>query len=414
MRLIHFYFLCVIFALGILPAGAQDSGVPENPDEDFVRAYVMVADPGKEIYSALGHACLRLVCPSQDMDYVFSYEGEDVPHQLAQFFAGKLKMGVRGVAAEEYIAQYRPEGRKVHQYELLLPIHVKQRLWMLMDEHVEEEDVPYDYVERGCAVSTLQWIIDAADPDSLQFGPWPSSMQRTRAEMGCDSVQNPWMRHILCTFTSGVAGDTELQPHEKVLAPRMLPQILARATYNGHPLIASADSIKATLPANFDEEWTPTLSPLKVAVKCIPTAPTLWAAALLLLALIGRWRKQLPWCLPTLIVGTLMTLFVSYLMFFSSLPNNEWNWLILVFNPLPLLLWKWRGKWGKTYFIYTCAWAVAMLFWPHFVLCPAHLILGIGWALCFMVKTPSNPPERGEPEKGRRQNRSRQNKLSVG
>ena len=73
-------------------------------------------------------------------------------------------------------------------------------------------------------------------------------------------------------------------------------------------------------------------------------------------------------------------------MFFSSLPNNEWNWLILVFNPLPLILWYWRRTWGKYYFIYTCAWAAAMLFWPHFVLCPAHLILGIGWALCFMPK----------------------------
>lgn len=387
MRTFRFYILCGLIMLGLMPAVAQDNGVPEHPDENFVRAYVLVADPGEEIYSALGHACLRLVCPSYEMDYVFSYEGEDVPHQLAQFFAGKLKMGVRGVPTEEYIAQYKPEGREVHQYELLLPIHVKQRLWMLMDQHIEEADVPYDYVERGCAVSTLQWIIDAADPDSLQFGEWPSAMQRTRAEMGCDSVQNPWMRHILCTFTSGVAGDTDLQPYEKVLAPRMLPQILARATYNGQTLMADADSIKASLPTNFDDGWTPTLSPLKVAAKCLPTAPTLWAVALLLLALIGWWRKQLLWSLPTLIVGTLMTLFVTYLMFFSSLPNNEWNWLILVFNPLPLLLWKWRNKWGKSYFIYTCTWAVVMLFWPHFVLCPAHLILGIGWALCMAPST---------------------------
>lgn len=386
MRFIRFYILCGLIALGIMPAGAQENGVPEHPDENFVRAYVMVADPGEEIYSALGHACLRLVCATHEMDYVFSYEGEDVPHQLGQFFAGKLKMGVRGVPTDEYVAQYSKEGRKVHQYELLLPIHVKQRLWMMMDEHVDEYDVPYDYVERGCAVSTLQWIIDAADPDSLQFGEWPSAMQRTRAEMGCDSVQNPWMRHILCTFTAGVAGDTDLQPYEKVLTPRMLPQILARATYNGHPLLADADSIKASLPANFDEKWTPTLSPLKVAAKCLPTPPTLWAAALLLLALIGWWRKEWWWSLPTLIAGTLLTLFVTYLMFFSSLPNNEWNWLILVFNPLPLLLWKWHGTWGKTYFIYTCVWAAAMLFWPHFVLCPAHLILGIGWALCFMPK----------------------------
>ena len=387
MRTFRFHILCGLIMLGLMPAVAQDNGVPEHPDENFVRAYVLVADPGEEIYSALGHACLRLVCPSYEMDYVFSYEGEDVPHQLAQFFAGKLKMGVRGVPTEEYIAQYKPEGREVHQYELLLPIHVKQRLWMLMDQHIEEADVPYDYVERGCAVSTLQWIIDAADPDSLQFATWPSAMQRTRVEITYDSIARPWTRDILITFTSGVANNTDISLHRKIQIPSSLPQYLALATYNGRPLITGADSIMASLPENFYEPWHTTLSPLKMHLRSLPTPPTLWAVALLLLALIGWWRKQLLWRLPTLIVGTLMTLFVTYLMFFSSLPNNEWNWLILVFNPLPILLWKWRNKWGKAYFIYTCTWAVVMLFWPHFVLCPAHLILGIGWALCMAPYT---------------------------
>lgn len=401
MRNIYFIisFILCFFAVSAL---AQEGGVPEN----FVRAYVVVADPGEDIYSALGHACLRLVCDTYELDNVFSYEGEDVPHQLGQFFAGRLKMGVRGVPTEEYVAQYKQEGRSVHQYELLLPIHVKQRLWMQMDQHCEEPDVPYDYVERGCAVSTLQWIIDAADPDSLQFGPWPSAMQRTRVEITYDSIARPWARDILITFTSGVANDTDIPLHRKIQIPTSLPQYLALATYNGRPIIAGADSIVASLPKNFYEPWRTTLSPLKMHLHSLPTPPTLWAAALLLLALIGWWRKQLLWSLPTLIAGTLLTLFVTYLMFLSSLPNNEWNWLVLVFNPLPLLLWKWRKKWGKAYFIYTCVWAVVMLLWPHFVLCPAHLILGIGWAMCF-TGTPSSSPDGGEPKSERIENQSR-------
>ena len=53
----------LLLLTALLPVGvfAQTDTVDvKQPAEDFVTASVCVASPGEEIYSALGHACLRL------------------------------------------------------------------------------------------------------------------------------------------------------------------------------------------------------------------------------------------------------------------------------------------------------------------------------------------------------------------
>ena len=73
--------LChVLWLLILLPLHAYAQGdtvVAQQPAEDFVIASVCVASPGEDVYSALGHACLRLQCPTYNLDYIYSYEAED-------------------------------------------------------------------------------------------------------------------------------------------------------------------------------------------------------------------------------------------------------------------------------------------------------------------------------------------------
>ena len=212
--------LCCILLFALLPVfsyAQADTLVPQQPAEDFVIASVCVATPGDDIYAALGHACLRLQCPTHGLDYVYSYEAEDVNHNVMRFFAGKLKMAVRTVPTEEYIAQYVPQGRGVREYVLNLPVRVKQRLWEQMDARSEYSPIPYDYMNNGCAVSVLSWLEDAIGKDSLEYGPWPEKFNRSRKEMGGDSIRNKWNHIFVCTF---VTGEAKLLPFvfEKIIA----------------------------------------------------------------------------------------------------------------------------------------------------------------------------------------------------
>ncbi|MBR6354844.1 MAG: hypothetical protein IKS01_03595 [Paludibacteraceae bacterium] len=46
--------------------------------DDFVEAYVVIADPGDVLYSILGHACLHLRCSAFGLNYILSYESKSV------------------------------------------------------------------------------------------------------------------------------------------------------------------------------------------------------------------------------------------------------------------------------------------------------------------------------------------------
>ena len=389
---------CVVGFLLLLPAyaGEKRNLVPEHPAEDFVRVYVELADPGTMVYSILGHAALRLSCPSRDRDFVFTYEGENVADNIQRYIRGTLLMGVRAVAYDIYCAEYRKENRAIHQYELNLPIHVKQRLWQQMDERLNEDDVPYDCIEHGCAVSVLGWIIDAADPDSLQFGRWPDNMLRTRAEIASDSIDYPWNHFFLRTIIAGVANESSLPYEEKLTVPSQLPQVLARATYNGHPLLVEKDLKKVSFIDDYDAPWHEHINPFLSLFRKVHLLPTLVALLLLILTLVGQKLKKVVWFgLPTMLLCGILGLFVTYLVVFPSMPNNEWNWLIVPFNPLPYILWHWRKKWGRIFMFITVFWIVGMMTAPHNLVDTAHLVLALAQAVCFWT------PKEVAQQKGR-------------
>ena len=53
--------------------------------EDFVEAYVSIAEPGDYLYTTLGHAAYHLKCPTFGLDYYFTMEGESSKGALWRF-----------------------------------------------------------------------------------------------------------------------------------------------------------------------------------------------------------------------------------------------------------------------------------------------------------------------------------------
>ena len=369
--------LCRILLFMLLPMYAyaqvdsldqvrQDSLAITEAD-DFVTASLLVATPGENVYEALGHACLRLQCPVHGLDYIYSYEAEDVSHNVMHFFAGKLKMAVRAVATKEYVAQYVPQGRGVKEYILNLPIRVKQRLWEQMDERLTHSPVPYDYMNNGCAVSILRWIEDAIGKDSLTYAPWPEKYNRSRKEIGGDSILNEWNHIFVCTFVTGESNDLSVENTRKVVVPTELIEVLQGASAFGAPLLA--------------EDCHVLLQPTK-AVCSSRFTPFMLSLIVLVLALVNlRMRKK--WIravvlLPCLMLGT----FAFYLVFFSALPCTQWNWLVVPFCPLPFFFWKWKKWWTLPFAAICFLWIAGMLGYPHQIVDSAHLVLAAAMVVC--------------------------------
>ena len=345
-----------------------DTAAILHPAEDFVTVSVCVASPGEEIYSALGHACLRLQCPSADLDYVYSYEAEDATEEVLRFFAGKLKMLVLAVPTNIYVAHYAPEGRGVEEYTLNLPVRVKQRLWQQMDKRIAYSPVPYDYLNRGCALSILHWLEEAIGKDSIDYAPWPEKYGRSRAEIVYDSITNEWSSFFLATFVAGEVHKINIDNTRKVLLPTELIEVLQGTKAFGEPILTEGNH-RSLLAAR--------CSPQRANV-----TPVMVAFFVLLLSLLNLWLHNvwLRWVvlMPCLLIGT----FVLCLVLFSALPCTQWSVLVVPFCPLPFIFWKWRCWWTLPFALVCVAWIVGILLYPHRLADGAHLLLAAAMSLC--------------------------------
>lgn len=373
-RICKSWCLLLVMLLSTMGAKSQDTASAVNPDtitdENFVIASLIVADPGDVLYSRVGHVALHMKCPTHNLDYVFSYEAEPVKGQVARFLAGKLKMGMFAIPFEEYLNIYRPEGRGVREYRLNLPIEVKQNLWRILDNHLMEgANLPYDYLQRGCAHSTLMMLKEGLDTIPIQYGEWPEKFNLTRRELtGLQFTEHPWTWCFLNLIGNGSI-DRDCPNEEKVIMPADLVEVLTHATVNGKPLM-DADSVQLA-PSSRVPHQSSWFTPLLVAI-------VLLVASVAMFVFRKRWMDY-----PLLAVQTVLGVASLYLVVCSDLCCTEWSWLLIPFNPLPLIFWHWRHYWALPYAILLAIWSVVMSAYPHQLTDATYIVLAVALMINF-------------------------------
>ena len=347
---------------------AEDSIPAVNPDtitdENFVITSLLVASPGDVLYSKVGHCALRMQCPQHDLDYVFSYESEEVRHRVLAFLAGKLKMGMFAIPTDKYLSLYKEDGRGITEYTLNIPIEAKRNLWRVLDQHVAEgPNLPYDYITRGCAHSTLMMLKEGIVPLQLEYASFPQTFQSmTRRELTELQMKgNPWTWCFLNLMVNGSI-DADCSNEEKIIMPADLVDVLLHASIDGKPLITTEPSIITQVTHTESTCW---FTPLLLAIILL----VITAVAALL-----KWRF---WDYVLLTIQTALGIFTLYLVAFSSLCCTEWIWLLIPFNPLPLIFWKWRRKWALPYAAIIGIWCIAMVAYPHQLTDTTFIVLSV-------------------------------------
>ena len=350
------------------PGGTNDV---DRTDPNFVTASLLVFGPGEELYGRAGHIAFRLECPKFDLDYAFSYEGEAAGDQILKFFAGRLKMGMFAIPTQEFLKQYIETGRGCRQYVLDLSPAAKVRLWKLFDDLVARgADLPYDYIKRGCAQSTLQTLLTAIRPERIESVEWPERFRMSRRELLHSYIaDSPWTC-LLLHMISGPEADLERSMIDKVITPDDLLDYLRRVRVEGRPILTIEP--QELLPQTLNSSRC-FISPMMVAV------------FLVLLAVVGLFRFTTPIGLFLLFVQSVIGIAESYIVFVSDLPASSWNWLVVPFNPLPLVLWHWRRYWAWGFVAVLLAWEAFMLLSPHQLTDPAYLVIVLAYVI-FYVK----------------------------
>ena len=338
--------------------------------EDFVIASLLVADPGTVMYSVVGHACLRLQCPTFGMDYCFSYESEGVQNRVLDFLAGKLMMGLFAIPIDEYCAQYREEGRGVYEYTLNLPIEVKRELWRILDEHLAEGiRLPYDYYHRGCATTALEFVKEALGEMVIVYDRSLYEHPHTAREMYFEYTKpSMWMRFI-SVFIAGNETDIVHTNDRQLIVPMSLVRAWKQAKVNGEPLLANEPNTLVEGEPKVADGWF---------------TPMVLAIILLILSIANLFWKRPYFDWLMLAAQTLVGCFMTYLICFSDLCCTDWNWLIIPFNPLPAIFWHWRRYWALPYTGVLAIWCFAMAvvaIWGHVLVDWSHILMVVAWII---------------------------------
>ncbi len=344
--------------------------------EDFVIASLLVADPGTVMYSVLGHACIRLQCPAFDMDYCFSYESEGVQNRVLDFLAGKLMMGLFAIPVEDYCAQYREDGRGVYEYMLNLPIEVKRELWRILDEHLAEGiRLPYDYYHRGCATTALEFVKEALGETVIVYDRSLYKYSPTARELCIKHSQGALWVQFFALLIVGNEADEPLVGDRQLIIPTDLVHAWLQAKVNGKQLLASEPNILVEGEPKVADGWfTPMV--LAILLLILSTANLLWK------------RPYFDWLM--LAAQTLVGCFMTYLICFSDLCCTDWNWLIIPFNPLPLIFWYCRKYWALPYAGVLVIWCIAMAattIWGHVLVDWSHILMVVAWIIIVIKQT---------------------------
>lgn len=356
--------------------------------DDFVEAYVAVAEPGDYLYSTFGHAAFHLKCPKFDLDYYYTMESEGNKDNTLQFLAGNLKMGLFYLPAEEFTRTYAEENRGIKEWKLNLTPLQKQRLWALLDKYVKEwQDIPYDYYHRGCAITMVDIMNELIGKENIHYSEsWPANLHGTVRETGYYALQgqNEWAQFWMCIMV-GNEIDKKL-PNERLLyVPMDLVEAWQNATIDGHALLDS--KTLETLPTG-ERKKTTYLTPFALSIILLILALMSFGT----LFINAQWARSCGTIVDYIILSvvTLIGIFMTYLLYVSKLPCTDWNWLYIAFNPLPAVFWHWRKYWAFPYAVLMLGWVVAMICAPHLLSLWSHMLIICAFAIILMKEKKLN------------------------
>ncbi len=341
-------------------------GTTVKPDSsNFVTASFIVASPGEEIYSNLGHATLRMECPSYKLDYCFSFETDVEPGDYLRFFAGQARGHIVAVPTGLFLAPYAREGRQVREYVLNLTLAEKRELWRMLDnDMVSDERRKFNFLANNCVSISFGMVEDCLQGEHIDYV-WPRAMSRVNGDYVRYLMRrSPWLSFISMTLL-GTESDKYWDNHSRV-APEVVIDI------ERHSRIVAPDGRWRPVLTGEERELLPLRHQLSAPSAATPGVVMGCLLLAVLLVTVLEWKPG--WRRPAqvtdavlLALQTAAGLLLVYMSTVASLFGTHWNWYLVVFNPVPAVVWLvWRHSrhYGQVYWFYTAVLVLFMLATP--------------------------------------------------
>lgn len=330
--------------------------------DDFITASLLVTTPGPNLYSSLGHTVVRMECPHFGLDYCFSFQssGEQKPTSFFSFLSGQQPAGFLGLKTADYMSVSQMEGRGVVQYTLNLNPIQEQELWRCLDNNIMEGlSSHFDFVMHNCTSMSLAAVGSQLQDEHFEVRQWPATMCHGPAHILRSTMRNtPWLQFLMATV-SGAKNDDKTIPLELCISPETMGEVLSQT------FIVSPDGSERPVLKGQPKRLLPqTYHPLPTVL----TPLCLSIVLLLLVALltVGEWRWHWQRAarvadVVLLVVQALVGVLLLYMVVVGNLFGQRWNWCLLLFTPLPLLVWLGCRRWKVFPWICQCYGGVLLL-----------------------------------------------------
>lgn len=318
-----------------------------SPAADSLRVSLLTCSPGKEIFELYGHTALRVTNLTKESDLTQNNRTNDLvfnfgvfsfnqPYFIARFIKGDTDYTMDAVSFDVFLKSYFRDGRHVEEQILNLNQAESHRLLQaLMNLWTQENwSYRYNFFKDNCTTRARD-IIEQAMDGHIVYAPSDKNKAISyRSIVHEYTADSPW-DEIGQDILLGAEADEPIDGRAQQFVPYHLKKAFSKANIQRTdgtclPLVQQElqhVSDTAAVPAARH------ISPTVIAIIWL-----LITAGIVAL----RWKKKdtgYLWfydALPLLLQGC-MGVIIAYLFLFSSHPTVNSNWLLIIFNPIPLL-----------------------------------------------------------------------------
>ncbi len=315
---------------------------------DSIRISLLTCAPGSEIYSLFGHTALRYENLSRGQDLVFNYGmfSFNTPNFVYRFVKGETDYLLGIARYEHFEGQYAYRGSSVWQQELNLTMVEKQRLIGLLEENYRPENriYRYNYFYDNCTTRARDRFEQSIDGKVV----YPEKdTEKTFREIVHEYTRGHEWSELGIDFCLGSEADEPIDLRKQMFAPFYMLEAAREAVIvnedgTRRPLVLKETKIVDVAPEESEPGFP--LSPMTCAL--------LLLAFSVAMAYVQYRVGKVLWLWDAVLFGAqgLDGCITAFLFFVSVHPTVGSNWLILLFNPIPLLylpVMVWRAVKGK-------------------------------------------------------------------
>jgi len=289
---------------------------------------VLTCGPGDELYSKFGHSAIRIKDPVNRMDLIYNYGVFDFtqPNFYLNFAKGRLDYMLVRHRSNDFINQYRSEGRSVVEQELNLNTQQQNKLLQFLENNAKPENRTYSYhfFFNNCATKIID-VIELTSDDTVFEEEFISHNKSFRDLINDRLDKNSWGA-LGINIALGSKIDHIATDYQHRFLPENIQLQLKNSSIGTKPLVASQRELISQ--TNTNKSSFSIVSPLAIFSLIL----------LLSLVLIVKSTSIKLWTTVLFTIASVVGIGILFLWFFTNHDMTQNNFNVLWANPLLLIL----------------------------------------------------------------------------